>query len=134
MAKLSMNGLGLFKEPWEILETGNNPWFVSAAGNFVYAFNNLLLHQNEEGQIKVAWAVPESWKDFSFSLPTYGGGKLEAEVRNGKFAKLKYDGKDKAKRTLLLPKRLVPEGKAEKSWKDCGDFYAVDNLANAFGE
>ena len=70
--------------------------------------------------------VPENWKDFSFSLPAYGGGKLEAEVKNGKFAKLKYDGKGKTKRTLLLPKRLVPEEKVNKSWKDCGDFYAVD--------
>lgn len=133
-AKLSMRGLGLFKEPWEILETGNNPWFVSAAGNFVYAFNNLLLHQNEDGEIRVAWAVPESWEDFSFSLPTYGGGKLEAEVRGGKFAKLKYENGDGEKRTILLPKRLVPEGKAGKSWEISGDYYKISplDLANAF--
>ena len=124
-AILSMSGVGLFKEPWEILETGNNPWFVSSAGNFIYAFNNLLLHQNEKGEMKVAWAAPESWKDFSFTLPAYGGGKVDVLVKDGKFSKLDYKSAEDSQKTIIFPKRLVPESKNDKSWESDGDFYRV---------
>lgn len=124
-AILSMSGVGLFKEPWEILETGNNPWFVSSAGNFIYAFNNLLLHQNEKGEMKVAWAAPESWKDFSFTLPAYGGGKVDVLVKDGKFSKLDYKSAEDSQKTIIFPKRLVPESKIDKSWESDGDFYRV---------
>lgn len=120
-----MSGVGLFKEPWEILETGNNPWFVSSAGNFIYAFNNLLLHQNEKGEMKVAWAAPESWKDFSFTLPAYGGGKVDVLVKDGKFSKLDYKSAEDSQKTIIFPKRLVPESKIDKSWESDGDFYRV---------
>ena len=124
-AMLSTVGVGLFSEPWEILETGNNPWFVSAAGNLIYAFNNLMLHQDEDGQMRVAWGLPESWTDYSFTLPSYGGGKVSAEVKNGKFAKLEYAANGNPQKTILLPRRLVPNDKIKPEWKSDGQYYTV---------
>lgn len=125
MLKLATDEIGLFSEPWEILEYKSNPWFVSSAGNFIFAFNRLLLFQNENSELRVAWGVPESWTDYSFKLPTYGNGWLDAEIKSGKLAKLTYTCKDKSPKTLYIPTRLIDSPKSDWSKTDDGKYYKV---------
>ena len=68
--------IGAFGETWEINEPGVrfHPWFATASGNCVFAVNDMLLRGT----------VPESWRDYAFSLPDGKGNWVECEVKDGK--------------------------------------------------
>lgn len=121
---------GQFSETWEINEpkVRRTPWFTTSAGNYIYAVNQILVSSRENGDINVAANVPADWREFSFRLPVYGGGWIDAEVEGGKFAKLEYKAgtSDSAERRLILPKRLVPESKVPRDWKSDGNNYVVE--------
>lgn len=74
---------GSFGEMFEIYECGIRPWFTTAAGKFIQAVNEMLL-QFEDGVPVPAPAVPAHWKSFAFRLQNLGGGKVEAEFRDGR--------------------------------------------------
>ncbi len=90
------------------------PWFSTASGNFVSAVNKMLLHNLDNGEIRVAPSVPESWKDYSFKLPCYGGAWIDFKVAGGKIAKMKFlppEGGNlpQGERTIVLPASIVDE-------------------------
>ena len=77
-------GTGCFAEVFEINEEKvvMKPWFSTAAGNYVYALNQVLLQCRDE-QILIAPAVPDAWKEFSFKLPCYGNLVATIVVKEG---------------------------------------------------
>lgn len=102
---------GCFAELFEINEPGiaMHPWFSTASGNYVYAINQMLI-QSKDDQIRIAPAVPDTWKDYSFSLACYGNLTATVVVKEGKIAKLSlasghFDAK--TNRTLIIPSYLV---------------------------
>lgn len=125
---------GKFGETWEINEADlhRNPWFTTAAGSYVHALNQIFVNPRENGDIDIAVAAPKKWKNYKFELPSYGGAKIAGEVADGKFAKLEYAaGKnDSHKRTIVLPKYLVPADKAAKDWTEDGEFYRIPTNGN----
>ncbi|MBO7684027.1 MAG: hypothetical protein J6T51_04815 [Kiritimatiellae bacterium] len=93
---------GPYGEYWEINEPGGvqiHPWFMTAAGNCLYAMNQMLLTE-QDGECLVGAGVPKEWKDWSFRLPAEGGYEVECEVKGGKVAKL-----------VLRPRRIGPARK-----------------------
>ena len=107
----ALEGAGCFGELFEIKEpkVAMHPWFATAAGNFVFALNQVLLRCQDE-RILIAPAAPESWRSFAFTLPCYGNLLCEAEVRGGRLARLVLKPGDPAAeftRTLILPARLA---------------------------
>lgn len=102
---------GGFGEIFEINEKDvvMHPWFSTAAGNYVYALNQVLL-QSQGNQIRIAPAVPESWKKFSFRLPCYGNLVASVAVRNGRIGQLVLmpgDGQKVHRLQVVIPSRLV---------------------------
>ncbi len=94
-------GMGLFAEPWEILEIGSHPWFVSAGANYLTALASLLVGQDENSkQVRLAWAVPVSLREYSFCLPVYGGGWVELAVDGDRIAHFEHSPGD---REFILP-------------------------------
>ena len=79
---------GLFGEFFEINEPGvmHHPWFATAAGNCLFAVDQMLLCDCE-GKIRLAFTVPEAWRDYAFRLPSQRGVTVDAAVRNGRLAK-----------------------------------------------
>lgn len=75
---------GCFGEMFEIYECGIRPWFTTAEGIFIQAVNELLLQFDSDGTPKFAPAVPAAWREFSFRLGKPGGGRLEADFREGR--------------------------------------------------
>lgn len=75
---------GAFAEIFEINEPAYRscPWCSSPQGTFVQAVNEMLL-QGEGDDIKLAPAVPASWRDFAFRLRAPGGKTVEAVFRDG---------------------------------------------------
>ena len=71
--------IGAFGETWEINEprVRFHPWFATASGNSVFAVNEMLLKGT----------VPESWKDYAFSLPDGEGNWVDCEFKDGKCIK-----------------------------------------------
>ena len=69
---------------FEIYECGIRPWFTTAEGIFIQAVNELLLQFDSNGTPKFAPAVPAAWREFSFRLGKPGGGRLEADFREGR--------------------------------------------------
>ncbi len=129
MLAATARNTGRFGETWEINEPGirHTPWFMTAAGSYVHAVNQMLVNPRENGDVDIAVAAPKEWNDYSFELPSYGGAKVRAKIENGKFASLEYAaGKsDGQKRALVVPQRLVPENKISKEWERDGDFFRI---------
>ena len=80
---------GLFGEYFEINEPGAvyHPWFATAAGNCLYAVNQMLLCDHADA-IRLGDAVPSDWKDYSFTLPSLKGVSVTMAVRDGRLAQL----------------------------------------------
>lgn len=81
---------GLFGEYWEINEPGAfriHPWFMTAAGNCLYAMNQMLLME-ADGECRIGAGVPKEWKDWSFRLPAESGYEVDFAMKNGKVTKL----------------------------------------------
>lgn len=107
-------GAGCFGEMFEINEpkVAMHPWFSTASGNVVYALNQMLVQCRGE-QIRIAPAVPEAWKEFSFKLACHGNLAVEVAVKDGRFTKLMLlpgDANVTHLRKLVLPSSLVGEG------------------------
>ncbi|MFA6561328.1 MAG: glycosyl hydrolase family 65 protein [Verrucomicrobiia bacterium] len=107
-------GAGCFAEMFEINEAkvAMHPWFSTASGNVVYALNQMLV-QSRGDQIRIAPAVPEAWKDFSFKLACHGNLAVEVVVKGGRLTKLMLLPNDAIathRRTLVLPSSLVGKG------------------------
>lgn len=129
MLAATARNTGRFGETWEINEPGirHTPWFMTAAGSYVHAVNQMLVNPRENGDVDVAVSAPRDWADYSFELPSYGGAKVAAKVEGGKFASLEYSaGKsDSRRRALVIPQRLVPEGKISGEWERDGDLFRI---------
>jgi hypothetical protein len=81
---------GCWGEFWEINEPGvaeYRPWFMTAAGNCLYAINQLFV-SNQDGELRLCCGVPKEWKDYSFRLPAHGGLTVDCHVENGRFKRL----------------------------------------------
>lgn len=105
---------GVWGEYYEINEPGVavcKPWFMTAAGNCLYAVCKLLVTE-EDGEIRIAAGVPKSWEDFSFRLPVSGGRWIEMKAEGGKLAKLSVSDKNgrKAEAKTVLPDWLCGKG------------------------
>ncbi|MDO5552853.1 MAG: hypothetical protein Q4G68_03750 [Planctomycetia bacterium] len=103
--------VGHFGELYEINEPAivSNPWFTTAAGNCVYAINQMLIHCKEK-KIILLCGVPDAWQNFSFRLPAYGGIMVDAAVENGCLVRLDLHAnyKDRVyEKTLTIPERWV---------------------------
>lgn len=79
---------GCWGEFWEINEPGVSeyrPWFMTAAGNVLYAICQLLV-ADMEGGVDLAAGVPDDWRDYAFRLPAPGGFEVSLAVKDGKVA------------------------------------------------
>ncbi|MBQ6340516.1 MAG: alpha/beta hydrolase [Kiritimatiellae bacterium] len=108
LLKEAAKSAGAWGEYWEINEPGvaeYRPWFMTAAGNCLYALNQMLLTE-ADGECRLAAGVPAAWKDYAFRLPAEGGYEVDCAVKNGKLARLalrtRHPGTDR-KVTLVLP-------------------------------
>ena len=98
---LASDGTGCFAEPWEMLELRSHPWFVSAGGNYMNTLTTLLVGQSESSpEVRLAWGVPSTLKDYSFRLPLYGNGWVELVVKDGKVQKFEHDANPSRRFTL----------------------------------
>lgn len=102
------NGAGCFGEMFEINEANvsRTPWFSTASGNVVYALNQMLVQNREDGEIRLAQGAPAAWTDYAFKLACYGDLAVEAEVRGGRLARLALLPGEAARercRTLVVP-------------------------------
>lgn len=105
-------GAGCFGEMFEINEekVSRTPWFATASGNLVYALNQMLVQNREDGEILIAKGAPAEWKDYAFKLACHGGLALEAEVHAGRLVRLSLQPDDNSReyrRTLVLPASLL---------------------------
>ena len=112
-------GAGCFGEMFEINEpkVSMHPWFSTASGNVVYALNQMLV-QCRAGQIRIAPAVPETWKDYSFKLACHGNLTVEVTVKGGRMTGLNAVAGDPAKpqrRTFVVPKTLLDPGEINRA-------------------
>ncbi len=80
---------GLFGEYFEIneKEIRKCPWFSTAAGTCLFALNQFYVC-DADGETRVAYLVPENWKDYAFKLPCQKGVLIDCEVKGGKLEKL----------------------------------------------
>lgn len=80
---------GLFGEFFEINEPDvvHHPWFGTAAGNCLYAINQMLLCDHPDA-IHLADAVPVDWRDYSFTLPSLAGVSVTMSVKGGALTRL----------------------------------------------
>ena len=88
--KEAFSAAGLFGEYFEINEppdTIRHPWFATAAGNCLYAVNQMLLC-DRGGAAYLGFTVPEEWRDYSFRLPSLAGVTVDCAVRGGRLAHL----------------------------------------------
>ncbi|MGN0847673.1 MAG: glycosyl hydrolase family 95 catalytic domain-containing protein [Kiritimatiellia bacterium] len=80
---------GCWGEFWEINEPGVSeyrPWFMTAAGNVLYAICQLFVAEMEGG-VQLGAGVPPDWTDYSFRLPAPGGFEVSLDVKGGAVAK-----------------------------------------------
>ena len=90
LLKEAARSAGVWGEYWEINEPGvaeYRPWFMTAAGNCLYAINQILLME-ADGECRLAVGVPSTWKDYSFRLPAEGGYEVDCAVKGGSLASL----------------------------------------------
>ena len=96
---------GCWGEYWEINEPGVSeyrPWFMTAAGNCLYAVNQLFV-ADMEGAVYLAAGVPDDWADYAFRLPAPGGVEIDMAVKGGALGRLRLRVRHpKAGRTLRL--------------------------------
>ena len=81
---------GVWGEYWEINEPGvaeSRPWFMTAAGNCLYAINSMLLME-ADGECRIGAGVPKEWKDWSFRLPAESGYEVDFAMKGGVVTKL----------------------------------------------
>lgn len=81
---------GVWGEYWEINEPGlvrYRPWFMTAAGNCLYAINQMFVSDGD-GELRLAQGVPDGWRDYSFKLPAENGITVDLAVRDGKLSRL----------------------------------------------
>lgn len=103
---------GVWGEFWEINEEGLvnfRPWFMTAAGNYLYALNRVLLSV-EGDELRIAPGVPPAWKDYAFRLPAERGVWAACVVRGGALADLTLEvARPAAGRTVrvVLPETLA---------------------------
>ena len=108
LLKEAARSAGAWGEYWEINEPGvaeYRPWFMTAAGNCLYALNQMLLME-ADGECRIGAGVPESWKDYSFRLPAESGYEVEFEAKGGRAARLVLRTRNPSpsrKVTLVLP-------------------------------
>ena len=111
---------GCYGEIWEINEPGVaefRPWFMTAAGNCLYALNQMLLAELD-GECRIGAGAPKEWKDWSFRLPSEGGYEVEFAMKGGKVEKLVLRPRriDSARRVkLVLPDGSRREAALDKS-------------------
>ena len=102
---------GVWGEYWEINEPGVSeyrPWFMTAAGNCLYAINQLFV-ADMEGAVHLAAGVPADWKDYAFRLPVPGGVTVDMAVKGGQLARLGLKVKNPAagrRERFVLPATL----------------------------
>lgn len=102
---------GCWGEYWEINEPGVSqfrPWFMTAAGNCLYAVNQLFV-ADMEGALHLAAGVPDDWQDYSFALPAPGGLTVKMAVKAGKLVDLSLVVKNPAatrQAKLVLPAKF----------------------------
>ena len=101
---------GYFGEIYEINEAtvSINPWFTTAAGNCVYAVNQMLIHCSDD-EIRLFSGVPDTWTDFRFRLPAYDGILVDAEVRDGRLTRLTLHSQSNqsSEKTIILRKKWL---------------------------
>lgn len=112
-------GAGRFGEMFEINEAkvSRTPWFATASGNVVYALNQMLV-QSRDDRIRIAPAVPETWKEYSFELACYGNLVATVAVKDGRLARLVLTpgaAGVELTRTLVIPERLIDEARINKA-------------------
>ena len=81
---------GCWGEYWEINEPGVSqcrPWFMTAAGNCLYAIDQLFVADMEDA-LYLAPGVPSAWKDYAFRLPAPGGLTIDMAVKGGRVERL----------------------------------------------
>ena len=103
---------GCWGEYWEINEpkvSEFRPWFMTAAGNCLYAINQLFVTERD-GALHLASGVPSDWKDYAFRLPAPGGFTIEIKVADGKLAHLRVTPRDPS---APKPRIVLPEGLLE---------------------
>ena len=106
---------GLFGEYFEINEPGAvyHPWFATAAGNCLYALNQMLVC--DHGDVTcLGFTVPEDWKDFAFTLPSLRGVTVDFEVKGGRLVKLALAPRPGVKGEIRVAVRpeILPSGEA----------------------
>ena len=86
----AFSAAGCFGEYFEINEPPDavyHPWFATAAGNCLYALNQMLLC-DRGGEVYLGFTVPTDWKDYAFTLPSQQGVAVTVAVKGGKVANL----------------------------------------------
>lgn len=83
--RLANQSVGFFNEIFEINEPAYRscPWCQAPQATFIQTVHEMLL-QCKDDEIRIAPAVPEGWKDFSFRLRAHDDLVVEANCRNGK--------------------------------------------------
>ena len=103
---------GEWGEYWEINEKGGarmRPWFMTAAANTLYAIDRLFV-ADADGEIRIAFHVPEDWRSFSFALPSEAGVTVRAEARDGQIVRLELLGsRTSGPYRLRLRSALLPD-------------------------
>ncbi len=113
MLREAADGAGCFGEMFEINEdkVRSCPWFSTASGNVVYALNQMLV-QNRDGRILLVRGVPAAWRNYAFKLACHGDLAVEAEVKDGRLARLALlpgDPSREQRRTVVLPAGLTEQ-------------------------
>jgi hypothetical protein len=113
------NNSGLFGELFEINEPPeilSVPWFSTAAGNYVYGVNQMLI-QCKDDKIWISPAIPNAWEDYAFKLACFGDLTATVYIKKGKIANLLLSPGSSNKeinRTLIIPENLVDMRKLNK--------------------
>ncbi len=126
----SAHNTGYFGEMWEIneKEVRMRPWFSTASGNYIHSVCTMLVSCRENGEVHIASATPENWKDFSFKLPTYSANMLEAKFENGKLVELHFkptSNNADTNKTLVIAKKFVDAPQNATNWKLDGDNWRI---------
>lgn len=83
--RLANRSVGFFNEIFEINEPAYRscPWCQAPQATFIQTVHEMLLRCKDD-EIRIAPAVPDEWKDFSFRLRAHDDLIVEATCRNGK--------------------------------------------------
>ena len=107
-----------FSEIYEITEpaVSMKPWFSTAEGTYAQGINEMLL-QSDDKTIRIAPAVPDHWRSFSFSLAAVGGFTVSAEITKARLVRLEISRRGQGPSTppeIVLPAWLAdPDGLAQ---------------------